>query len=116
MGHFAQINENNVVVQVIVAEQEFINTGIMGNPNSWLQCSYNTVGGRHVSGGTPIRKNFPGAGYTYDQTKDAFIPPKPYPSWTLDEDTCLWHAPVPEPVNRTEYKWDEGRRQWVANV
>jgi hypothetical protein len=116
MGHFARINEDNIVVEVIVAEQEFIDTGIMGDPSIWLQCSYNTIAGRHVAGGTQIRKNFPGPGFTYDQELDAFIPPKPYPSWTLDKDTCLWYAPVPEPVNRTEYKWDEGRQQWIANV
>lgn len=116
MGHFAKIDKDNVVVQVIVADQEFIDSGIMGDPAVWMQCSYNTHGGEHVKGGTPIRKNFPGVGFTYDQTRDAFIPPKPYPSWALDEDSCLWEAPIPEPVNRTEYKWDEGRQRWVANV
>jgi hypothetical protein len=116
MGHFAKIDNDNVVVQVIVAEQDFINTGIMGNPNSWIQCSYNTHGGEHTQGGTPVRKNFPGPGYTYDSGRDAFIPPKPYPSWTLNENTCLWEAPISEPVNRTEFKWDESRQQWVANV
>jgi len=112
MGHFAQIDKNNVVVQVIVAEQEFINTGIMGNPNSWIQCSYNTVGGRHVLGGTPLRKNFPGAGYTYDPEKDAFIPPQPNWRWVLNTNTCLWEPPLPYPTDGLEYKWDDSTGSW----
>jgi hypothetical protein len=89
MAHFAQINETNIVAQVIVADQEVINTGLFGDPASWIQTSYNTYGGMHKLGGTPLRKNFAGIGYTYDRERDAFIPPKPYNSWVMDEDTCL---------------------------
>ena len=90
MSHFAQINQRNIVVQVIVAEQNFIDSGAMGDPSTWIQTSYNTRAGIHILGGTPLRKNFAGIGYTYDEQKDAFIPPKPYESWILNEETCLW--------------------------
>ena len=89
MAHFAKVN-NGVVVQVIVAEPEFFDTFVDSSPGEWLQTSYNTYGGVHVNGGTPLRKNYAGLGFTYDRTRDAFIPPKPYASWTLNEDTCLW--------------------------
>tara|TARA_R110002153_G_scaffold59758_1_gene162843 strand:- start:861 stop:1154 length:294 start_codon:yes stop_codon:yes gene_type:complete len=94
MAHFAKVN-NGVVVQVIVAEPEFFDTFVDSSPGEWLQTSYNTYGGVHVNGGTPLRKNYAGIGFTYDRTLDAFIPPKPYASWTLNEDTCLWDAPEP---------------------
>ena len=94
MAHFAKVN-NGVVVQVIVAEPEFFDTFVDSSPGEWLQTSYNTYGGVHVNGGTPLRKNYAGVGFTYDRTLDAFIPPKPYASWTLNEDTCLWDAPEP---------------------
>jgi hypothetical protein len=93
MSHFAKI-ENNIVTQVIVAEQDFIDTGILGDPSQWIQTSYNTRGGVHLNGGTPLRKNYAGIGYTYDSVLDAFIPPKPHASWLLNEDTCQWHPPV----------------------
>ena len=90
MAHFAKVN-NGVVVQVIVAEPEFFDIFVDSSPGQWLQTSYNTYGGVHVNGGTPLRKNYAGLGFTYDaSTRDAFIPPKPYASWTLNEDTCLW--------------------------
>jgi len=94
MAHFAKVN-NGVVVQVIVAEPEFFDTFVDSSPGEWLQTSYNTYGGVHVNGGTPLRKNYAGIGFTYNRTLDAFIPPKPYASWTLNEDTCLWNAPEP---------------------
>ena len=94
MAHFAKVN-NGVVVQVIVAEPEFFDTFVDSSPGEWLQTSYNTHGGVHANGGTPLRKNYAGVGFTYDSTLDAFIPPKPYASWTLNEDTCLWDAPEP---------------------
>ena len=94
MAHFAKVN-NGVVVQVIVAEPEFFDIFVDSSPGEWLQTSYNTHGGVHANGGTPLRKNYAGVGFTYDSTLDAFIPPKPYASWTLNEDTCLWDAPEP---------------------
>jgi hypothetical protein len=87
MSHFAQIDENNIVTQVLVIEQDVIDTGLFGDPASWIQTSYNTHGGVHTLGGTPLRKNYAGIGYTYNASRDAFIPSKPYP-W--DEDTTSW--------------------------
>lgn len=111
MAHFAKIL-NNEVVQVIVAEPEFFDTFVDSTPGEWLQCSYNTVGGEHLLGGKPLRKNFPGVGYSYDQERDAFIPPQPYPSWTLNEDTCLWECPVEKPDDGGFYKWNEENQTW----
>ena len=113
MSHFAQV-ENGIVTQVIVAEQDVIDTGLWGNPNSWVQTSYNTYGGMHRLGGTPFRKNYAGRGYTYDSVRDAFIPPKPFNSWILNEDTCLWNPPITMP--QTEgffYSWDEETVSWL---
>jgi len=116
MGHFAQINEANQVVQVIVAEQDFINTGLVGSPSTWIQTSYNTFAGTHRLGGTPLRKNYAGIGYAYDSTLDAFIPPKPFPSWTLVEDTCQWEPPTPMPTDGKMYRWDEDTLAWIEIV
>jgi hypothetical protein len=113
MSHFAQIDENNIVVQVIVAEQDVIDTGLFGNPSSWIQTSYNTHGGEHSQGGTPLRKNYAGIGYTYDVARDGFIAPQPYPSWVLDEGTCQWIAPTPMPTDDKIYNWDEATTSWV---
>jgi hypothetical protein len=112
MAHFAKVN-NGIVVQVIVAEPEFFNTFVDSSPGEWLQTSYNTHGGVHTLGGTPLRKNYAGVGYTYDAQRDAFIPPKPYASWTLNEDTCLWGAPVAYPDDGKQYTWDEDTQQWI---
>ena len=109
MAHFAKV-ENGIVTQVIVAEQDFIDTGAAGN--GWVQTSYNTYGGVHANGGTPLRKNYAGIGYTYDSQRDAFIPPKPYPSWVLLEDTCQWTAPVAYPTDGKQYQWDENVLIW----
>ena len=92
MSHFAKV-ENGIVTQVIVAEQDVIDTGIFGH--GWVQTSYNTSGGKHPEG-RPLRKNYAGIGYTYDPVRDAFIPPQPDPTWTLDEETCQWINPNPE--------------------
>lgn len=89
MSHFAKVN-NGIVEQVIVAEPEFFNTFVDSSPGEWLQTSYNTYGGVHKLGGTPLRKNYAGIGFTYDCTRDAFIPPKPDGDWELNEETCLW--------------------------
>ncbi len=110
MSHFAKV-ENGIVTQVIVAEEEFINSGFVGDPRSWVQTSYNTKGGQHPEG-RPLRKNYAGIGYTYDSTRDAFIPPKPFESWTLNEDTCLWDAPTPMPDDGKLYTWDEETLSW----
>lgn len=111
MSHFAKVL-NGVVVQVIVAEPEFFQTFIDTAPGEWIQTSYNTQGGVHLQGGTPLRKNYAGIGYTYDYIRDAFIPAQPYASWVLNEDTCLWEAPTPMPVDGI-YTWDELTQSWV---
>lgn len=94
MSHFAQIDENNIVTRVLVIEQDVIDTGLFGDPATWIQTSYNTYGGEHALGGTPLRKNYAGIGFTYDPVRDAFIPPNENEGWILNETTCLWGKPV----------------------
>ena len=113
MAHFAQIDGSNIVTRVLVIEQEVVDTGLFGEPSSFVQTSYNTHGGVHTLGGTPLRKNYAGIGYTYDIGRDAFIPPKPYNSWVLNEDTCLYEAPTPMPTDDKRYSWDEETTSWV---
>jgi hypothetical protein len=116
MSHFAKLDENNLVVYVTVGRQEddgkeaelSARTG-----DVYKQTSYNTYGGVHLLGGTPLRKNYAGIGYTYDAGRDAFIPPKPYPSWTLVEETCQWTAPVFYPTDGKQYSWDETTTNWI---
>ena len=110
MSHFAKI-EGGVVTQVIVAEQDFINSGAVGNAADWVQTSYNTHAGQHPEG-RPLRKNYAGIGYSYDAGRDAFIPPKPHNGWVLDEDTCLWNAPVAYPTDGNRYEWNESTTSW----
>ena len=112
MSHFAKV-ENGVVTQVIVIEQDVLDTGLWGNPADWVQTSYNTYGGQHRQGGTPLRKNYAGIGYIYDLDRDAFYEPQPYPSWMLDDETCLWQPPVPYPNDGNQYQWDESVGNWV---
>jgi hypothetical protein len=119
MSHFAEINSENIVTNVIVADQEFINTGAVGDSDTWIQTSYNTRGGVHYApnsntpdGGVALRKNYAGIGFTYDSTKDAFIALQPYTSWTLNDDTCQWNAPVTHPDDGKMYMWDEENTQW----
>ena len=112
MSHFAKVVDG-VVTQVIVAEPEFFQTFVDSSPGEWIQTSYNTHGGEHKLGGTPLRKNYAGIGFTYDRVKDAFIPPKPFASWLLNEDTCLWDAPVAMPDDGKIYEWDETTVNWV---
>lgn len=120
MAHYAFLDANNIVTEVIVGKNEG-EGGI-----DWEQyygefrdqgckrTSYNTYGGIHNSGGTPYRKNYAGIGYSYDATRDAFIPPKPYASWILDETTCLWNAPTPMPTDTTKtYAWNEETLTWI---
>ena len=103
MSHFAEVDDLNTVLRVIVAERDFVDT----LPGRWMQTSYNTRGGVHILGGVPFRKNYAGIGYTYDSERDAFIPPQPYASWVLDEDTCLWNAPCAAPDDGKPYEWVE---------
>ena len=122
MAHFAKINENNIVTQVVVVNdsdgnndtdgQNFLNN-LFKTTHTWKKTSYNTYGNTHRLGGTPYRKNFASIGFTYDSSRDAFIEPKPYNSWTLDETTCLWEPPVTYPSDGKSYEWDEDNRQWV---
>jgi hypothetical protein len=115
MSHFAKV-ENGVVTQVIVIEQDVLNLGHWGDPALWVQTSYNTQGGQHPEG-RPLRKNYAGIGYTYDSGRDAFIPPKPFASWLLNESTCLWDAPTAMPVVEGKmFKWDEPTLAWVEVV
>ena len=117
MGSYVEIDENNIVIRGIAADQEFIDSGAVGDPSRWLQTSYNTSGGKHLLGGTPFRKNYAGVGYYYDAQRDAFIPPKPWNSWILNEETCLWEPPVPYPTNDPDkfYYWDELSKTWSAD-
>lgn len=110
MSHFARVTAQGIVEQVIVAEQDFIDT--LPDKTSWVQTSYNTYGGQHPEG-RPLRKNYAGIGYSYDSIRDAFIPPKPYASWVLNENTCLWDAPVDYPDDGKQYIWDENAQQWA---
>ena len=118
MAHYAFLNMQNVVTEVIVGKDE-----TDGNTNWEIhygnireqvckRTSYNTMGGVHANGGTPFRKNYAGIGYTYDETRDAFIPPKPYDSWTLSEISCLWESPVAYPTDGEQYEWNEDNEQW----
>ena len=116
MAHFAKLDENNIVVFVTVGRDE--DNGkedelTARTSDVYKQTSYNTHGGVHSNGGTPFRKNYAGIGYTYDSGRDAFIPPKPFNSWVLNESTCLWDAPVAMPTDDKFYRWDEETINWV---
>lgn len=118
MAHYAFLNMQNVVTEVIVGKDE------TDGPTNWemhygnfreqvcKRTSYNTRGGVHSEGGVPFRKNYAGIGYTYDESRDAFIPPKPYDSWTLNETSCLWEAPVAYPDDGQQYSWNEETTTW----
>ena len=110
MAHFAEV-KNGIVTQVIVAEQDFIDG--LPNPTEWVQTSYNTYGGKHILGETPLRKNYAAIGYTYDSERDAFIPPIPYKSWLLNEETCLWKAPIDKPIDVKQYICNESEQEWT---
>ena len=111
MAHFAKVLKGKVI-DVIVAEIDFFDTYVDNTPGRWIQTSYNTRGGVHTLGGTPLRKNYAGVGYTYNEAKDAFIEPQPFPSWILDEETCLWNAPIERPTEGGPYIWDEESKTW----
>ena len=108
MAHFAKI-VNKIVTQVIVADQDWVDA-LDGN---WVQTSYNTQGGVHLLGDTALRKNYAGIGYTYDSDRDAFYAPQPFPSWTLNEDSCIWEPPTPMPEDDKFYGWDEDSLSWI---
>jgi hypothetical protein len=125
MGHYAKVI-NSVVIEVIVADQEFIDT--LPDKWAWLETSYNMRGGIYYDNATGLpaadqsvielaagrkRKNYAGIGYRYDSERDAFIPPTPYPSWKLNEDTCLWEAPIPYPSDNKQYIWNETEQEWT---
>ena len=128
MAHFAKIGVGNIVERVEVVSNDIATTEQAGlnflqklykTQDLWKQTSYNTRGGQHILGGTPFRKNYAGIGFKYDQTLDAFIAPQPYPSWTLNESTCLWKAPIARPEvtqemtdNEQYYKWNETNQTW----
>ena len=118
MAHFAEIDENGIVLRVLVVDnaqesngQDFL-ANTLGLGGTWVKTSYNTLGGVHTNGGTPLRKNYAGVGYTYDSIRDAFIAPKPYPSWILNEETCIWEAPIAMPTCDEMYRWNEETTSW----
>ena len=121
MAHFAKIGKGNRVTEVAVVSNDIATTEQAGmdflnnlyqSRDVWKQTSYNTINGEHILGGTAFRKNYAGIGDTYDQTRDAFIPPKPFNSWTLNETTCQWEAPVVKPADGQIYMWNEATQQW----
>ena len=121
MAHFAKLNNDNIVIDVQSVHNDtatdeaagitFLNN-LYGTSDTWKQTSYNTKGGVHLLGGTPFRKNYAGIGYSYDSSRDAFIPPKPYPSWLLEESSCMWKAPIDHPDDGEMYVWDEDNQEW----
>lgn len=122
MANFAKV-QNGLVVKVIVVEPEFFDTFVDDSPGEWIQTSYNTRGGIHYQSNMEpsedqtkaLRKNFASLGFTYDKTRDAFIPPKPWASWSLNEETCLWQAPKPHPSDGKFYVWDEDSLDWILD-
>jgi len=121
MAHFAKLKVGNIIERVEKVSNDIATTEQAGleflqnlhkTSDMFIQTSYNTRGGVHLLGGTPFRKNYAGIGYKYDQTRDAFIPPKPYPSWVLNETTCLWEAPVDKPTDGQRYTWNETNQTW----
>ena len=121
MAHFAKLGTGNIVITVEVVSNDVATTEQPGvdflnnlykTSDVWKQTSYNTQGGVHKLGETPLRKNYAGTGYTYDETRDAFIPPSPYPSWILDETTCNWEAPIEKPNDGNKYIWNESTTTW----
>lgn len=117
MSYFAKV-EQGLVTEVVSADQDVIDSGVLGDPALFIKTSYNTHGGVHYGpdgqpDGPGLRKNYAGVGYTYDALLDAFIPPQPYPSWLLNVQTCLWNAPIPYPDDGQNYTWDEATKSWV---
>mgnify|MGYP001158547276 FL=1 len=111
MAHFAKVKDGTVI-KVIVAEPEFFDNFVDDSPGQWIQTSYNTHGGEHPED-RPLRKNYAGIGFTYDNVRDAFIPPQPFASWTLNKTTCLWDSPVTYPDDGNLHNWNEETESWV---
>ena len=111
MAHYAKVN-NGIVEQVIVAEADFFDNFVDSSPGQWIQTSYNTHANQHLEG-RPLRGNYAGIGFTYDATNDVFYEPQPYPSWTLNETTWTWDAPIAYPDDDKIYEWDEATTNWV---
>lgn len=118
MAHFAQV-KNGFVTNVIVAEKDFIDSGVVGDPSEWIQTSYNTKGGVHYDletgqpdGGIALRANYAGVGYTYDAENDVFYGPQPFPSWTISAPSWVWQPPIPMPLEGGPYEWDEQNLTW----
>ena len=117
IGYYAKLDSDNIVMEVIRASQEDIDLRTVQFAEKWVQCSYNTRGGVHLNGGIPLRKNYPGMNWFYDEKRDAFIPPKTYNSWILNEDTCIWEAPVECPSkDGVSYRWNEEIKNWIEEV
>tara|TARA_R110002126_G_C10425947_1_gene497760 strand:- start:140 stop:487 length:348 start_codon:yes stop_codon:yes gene_type:complete len=114
MTHFAEIDNNGIVIRIIVSEQNFIDT--LSNKNKWVQTSYNTIEGIHVKGGIPLRKNYAGIGYKYDKVLDMFIPPKPYNSFILNKTKGIYESSIPMPINDKVYSWDEKTLSWIEYI
>lgn len=114
MSHFARVI-NEIVVDVVVAEQDFINTGLLGPVDQWIQTSYNTKANQHPEG-RPLRGNYAGIGFVYDSGNDVFYAPQPYASWTLDSTTWSWTAPVAYPADGKEYTWNEEILNWIEKI
>ena len=121
MAHFAKLGVGNIIIEVAIVSNDIATTeqagidflnNLYGSRDVWKQTSYNTVGGQHLLDGTPLRKNYASIGFTYNQTLDAFIPPKPFDSWTLNETTCLWEAPTAYPTDGEDYNWNEETTTW----
>jgi len=112
MSHYAKVL-NGKVVNVIVAEPDFFTTFVDTSPGQWIQTSYNTYANKHPLN-KPLRGNYAGVGYTYDSINDVFYAPQPYPSWTLNNKTWLWEAPIAYPTDGKQYSWDESTKTWVA--
>jgi len=118
MAHFAEINKNNIVLRVLVTDNNDPNGDegykwLVDNlGGTWIKTSYNTVGGQHLLEGKPLRKNYAGVGFSYDAQRDAFVPPKPFDSWLLNEETCLWEAPTPKPDDGNKYVWNQQIVNW----
>ena len=119
MAHYAELDHQNIVIRVIPGWDETVKSGmeqilLLETGNIWKRTSFNTAGGVHLLGGVPFRKNYAGIGYQYDAARDAFIPPRPFESWTLNDSTCLWESPVPCPSDGQQYQWDEATTNWVV--
>jgi len=121
MAHFAKLGVGNKVEKVEVVHNDIATTeqsgidflnNLYGTNDIWKQTSYNTIGGVHLLGGNPFRKNYAGINFKYNEAKDAFIPPRPFNSWTLNEETCLWNSPIPYPTDGQKYTWNESEQSW----